>query len=215
MVTATTPTTACATSPTSPRENGRSRIVTNEAVQESHLVRVNVFWCGTRSRENVCPKCWAIPWSWRWSSQKAWSLMMLGGIMCGKESGDALIFDGLWGYHCPLSRTGIHEWHDIVNLKSILLQLAMTRQGMTNYHKWWQTAYRKSSQTRPVRVGFGRDPHVTRDQDCILVNFFKDSLYKEQLGSMDFSHDEIMTKRMYTKEMRHTITGMICTLQGN
>lgn len=55
--------------------------------------------------------------------------------MCGKERGDALIFDRHWGYHCPLSRTGIHEWHDIVNLKSILLQLAMTRQGMTNYHK--------------------------------------------------------------------------------
>ena len=63
-------------------------------------------------------------------------------------------------------------------------------------------------------VAFGRDPHVKTDQDCILVNFFKDSLYKEQLGSMDCAHDEIMTKRIYTKEMRHTITGMICTLQG-
>ena len=31
---------------------------------------------------------------------------MPGGIMCGKESGDALIFDIHWGYHCPLSRTG-------------------------------------------------------------------------------------------------------------
>ena len=65
-------------------------------------------------------------------------------------------------------------------------------QAMINGANYSQIITNKSQPL--TRVAFGPDPHVKADQDCILVNFFKDSLYKELLGSMGHAHDERISK---------------------